>query len=44
MAQNDSPGLTGDPTPREDDPEGEHAPGSHRGHAVCDPSGHAGSE
>jgi hypothetical protein len=43
-AQNDSPGLTGDPTPREDDPEGEHAPGSHRGHAVCDPSGHAGSE
>ena len=44
MAQNESPGLTGEPTPREDDPEGEHAPGAHRGFDVCDPSGHAGSE
>jgi hypothetical protein len=44
MAQNDSPGLTGDPTPREADPVGEHAPGDHEGFAVCDPSGHAGSE
>jgi hypothetical protein len=44
MAQNDSPGLTGPPTPRDPDPDDEHAPGNHRGHAVCDPSGHAGSE
>ena len=44
MAQNESPGLTGPPTPREDVPEDEHAPGAHRGFAVCDPSGHAGSE
>jgi hypothetical protein len=39
MAQNESPGLTGPPTPREADPEGEHAPGVHQGFAVCDPSG-----
>jgi hypothetical protein len=44
MAQNESPGLTGPPTSREADPEGEHAPGTHQGFAVCDPSGHAGSE
>ncbi len=44
MAQNESPGLTGPPSPRESDPEGEHAPGAHRGFAVCDPSGHAGRE
>jgi hypothetical protein len=44
MAQNESPGLTGPPSPREADPETEHAPGAHRGFAVCDPSGHAGSE
>jgi hypothetical protein len=44
MAQNDSPGLTGPPSPREADPEEEHAPGAHKGFAVCDPSGHAGSE
>jgi hypothetical protein len=44
MAQNESPGLTGPPTPREADPSTEHAPGSHEGFAVCDPSGHAASE
>jgi hypothetical protein len=43
MAQNETSGLTGPPTPREADPEGEHAPGVHQGFAVCDPSGHAGS-
>ncbi len=43
MAQNETPGLTGLPTPREADPETEHAPGVHRGFAVCDPSGHAGN-
>jgi hypothetical protein len=43
MAQNETPGLTGPPTPREADPATEHAPGAHQGFAVCDPSGHAGS-
>ena len=41
MAQNETPGLTGPPTARESEPAGEHAPGAHRGFAVCDPSGHA---
>jgi hypothetical protein len=44
MAQNESPGLTGPPSPREPVPDTEHAPGAHKGFAVCDPSGHAGSE
>jgi hypothetical protein len=44
MAQNESPGLSGPPTPRPSEPAGEHAPGAHKGFAVCDPSGHAGSE
>jgi len=43
MAQNETPGLTGPPTPRPSDPTTEHAPGAHKGFAVCDPSGHAGS-
>ena len=43
MAQNETPGLTGPPTPRPADPTTEHAPGAHKGFAVCDPSGHAGS-
>lgn len=43
MAQNESSGLTGPPTPREADPETEHAPGVHQGFDVCDPAGHAGS-
>ena len=43
MAQNETPGLTGPPTPRPADPATEHAPGAHEGFAVCDPSGHAGS-
>ena len=43
MAQNETPGLTGPPTPRPADPATEHAPGVHHGFAVCDPSGHAGS-
>jgi hypothetical protein len=43
MAQNETPGLTGPPTPRDPDPATEHAPGAHQGFAVCDPSGHAGS-
>jgi hypothetical protein len=44
MAQNESPGLTGPPTARDPDPATEHAPGAHRGFAVCDPSGHAENE
>ena len=44
MAQNETPGLTGPPTPRPANPTTEHAPGAHKGFAVCDPSGHAGSE
>ncbi len=43
MAQNETPGLTGPPTPRPANPTTEHAPGAHKGFAVCDPSGHAGS-
>ena len=43
MAQNETPGLTGPPTPRDPVPTTEHAPGAHKGFAVCDPSGHAGS-
>ena len=42
MAQNETPGLTGPPTPRPPVPATEHAPGVHHGFAVCDPSGHAG--
>jgi hypothetical protein len=43
MAQNETPGLTGPPTPRPPVPATEHAPGVHHGFAVCDPAGHAGS-
>jgi hypothetical protein len=43
MAQNQTPGLTGPPTPRAADPVTEHAPGVHQGFSVCDPAGHAGS-
>ncbi len=38
MAQNQTPGLTGPPTPRSAEPEDEHVPGFHQGFAVCDPS------
>jgi hypothetical protein len=43
MAQNETPGLTGPPTPRPPVPTDEHAPGDHQGFSVCDPAGHAGS-
>jgi hypothetical protein len=43
MAQNETPGLTGPPTPRPPVPATEHAPGEHQGFSVCDPAGHAGS-